>query len=77
MRKINLSTSLVPLREASGMLCNVTKAPCGISMEVGEHDNKFYLVDWVRGEVCRLTLGAFKHLRQAWGGHAVLLDQLG
>ena len=66
MRQADLSVKSVDLMEVSRMLTKRVVAPQCMMKEVGEHEGRFYMLDWVTNRVDRLTLGAFRHLSNAW-----------
>ena len=66
MKLRDLSIRFVDLRNVAEVLSNKATAPKGMMQEVGEHNGKFYMIDWVTGRISRLTRGAFQHLHQSW-----------
>lgn len=69
----NTAPDLSALPPAAVNLLNISlelkkrvSAQAHMNMEVGEYQGRFYLLDFTTNRISRLTLGAFKHLSEAW-----------
>ena len=72
MRKTDLSMKAgLNLLHVSCQLNHRTAAH-DLNQMVGEHEGRFYLLDFTTNKVSRLTFGAFRHLSDTWAARAAV-----
>jgi hypothetical protein len=55
------------LEDVFWMLHRTVTFPDGGTLVAGEHEGKYYMIDWAARKLSRITRGAYQHVRVEWG----------